>query len=298
MWNGGGGMTLTLTGAIDATQNNVQLSGDLDAQPGDLFRLDDELVEFGSYLAVDRQHAVSRSLCSFGRGVDGTTAASHTAGTELLGAVEAVESGTTSVIPAPFPSGGGGGGITMTVSDTDPGAIGAGNIWLQTDATGNNVSFQLYVRNATDDGWLTAGIADHVEDDIISHFWGVTDSTGERAGYVYLRADDGTGSGSARLQAYGAGEADLYVSGADGGVHLGQSVGAVGFYTGAGDPSVGIAAPLGSLYLRSDGQLWGKIASGDTDWSRIGTQAAFVANGSTVDQLRDALISSGLMAAS
>lgn len=99
-------MTLTIVGAIDASQNNVQLSGKLDAQPGDLFRLDDEVVTFGGHLAVDRQHAVSLSLVSLARGQEGTTAATHISGTELLGAVEAVVSGEATAQPAPFPAGG------------------------------------------------------------------------------------------------------------------------------------------------------------------------------------------------
>lgn len=139
-------MTLTIVGDITASQNNVQLSGDLIAQPGDLFRLGDEVVAFGGHLALDRQHAVSLSLVSLGRGEEGTTAASHVSGTDLLGAVEAVASGTDTDFPPPFAGGG------VFVQSSDPGAVGAGRLWVDTTTPGTSDQ-HLQRRNATDDGW-------------------------------------------------------------------------------------------------------------------------------------------------
>jgi hypothetical protein len=54
----------------------------------------------------------------------------------------------------------GGGGAACVISATDPGAIGAGNLWLQTN-TGYSTQ-QLWVRNDADDGWLiaAAGVSD------------------------------------------------------------------------------------------------------------------------------------------
>jgi hypothetical protein len=43
------------------------------------------------------------------------------------------------------------------VSDTDPGAIGAGREWLQTLLVEYAPETQLWVRNASDDGWLPVG---------------------------------------------------------------------------------------------------------------------------------------------
>ncbi len=45
--------------------------------------------------------------------------------------------------------GSGGGSGNIFVQNTDPGAIGAGNIWVNTGAS----PAELQIRNATDDGW-------------------------------------------------------------------------------------------------------------------------------------------------
>lgn len=57
-------------------------------------------------------------------------------------------------------AGGGGGGAQVFVQDTDPGAVGAGAIWVNTTSPGfipDGVRPAL-VRNATDDGWLEQGL--------------------------------------------------------------------------------------------------------------------------------------------
>lgn len=48
--------------------------------------------------------------------------------------------------------GGDGGGSPVTISETDPGAIGAGQMWLRLDPT-QSWAPMLYVRNQADDGW-------------------------------------------------------------------------------------------------------------------------------------------------
>jgi hypothetical protein len=65
-----------------------------------------------------------------------------------------------------------------TISDTDPGAIGAGNIWVRTDPTGS-YGPQLQVRNSTDDGWV-----DEANSGLIA---GLTayDNTGAASAIVY-----------------------------------------------------------------------------------------------------------------
>jgi hypothetical protein len=52
---------------------------------------------------------------------------------------------------------------------------------------------------------------------------------------------------------------------ADGGISLDD---AVGIFTGTNDPSIGVgeAAPIGSLWIRQNGQLYQKIGALDTDW--------------------------------
>lgn len=78
------------------------------------------------------------------------------------------------------------------------------------------------------------------------------------------------------LEAFNAdgGDAALFLSGQNGGVHLGFDVTVPGFFTGSADPSAasGVAAPLGSLYLRSGtAQLWLKTSAPNTGWTRMAT---------------------------
>lgn len=48
------------------------------------------------------------------------------------------------------------------------------------------------------------------------------------------------------------------------GIALGDTV---GIFYGNTDPSIiGEAAPIGSLYLKTDGTIWSKIGTQDTDW--------------------------------
>ncbi len=50
----------------------------------------------------------------------------------------------------------------------------------------------------------------------------------------------------------------------EGGINLDDLV---GIFAGSIDPSViGEAAPIGSLFIRSNGQLYQKINTGNTDW--------------------------------
>lgn len=49
--------------------------------------------------------------------------------------------------------GGGGGSQSAIISDTDPGAIGAGALWAHTDPT-QTYAPTIQVRNAANDGWL------------------------------------------------------------------------------------------------------------------------------------------------
>lgn len=117
---------------------------------------------------------------------------------------------------------------------------------------------------------------------------------------------DAAGGGGAALQG-GAGELGFH-----GGVaRLGGGSGNAGGFVGAAITAYGgQAAEPGELVIQTAGSLGvaGQVPTSDgnyTTWADLvavliagGHQAAHVANGSTVDQLRDALIAAGLMAAS
>lgn len=193
---------------------------------------------------------------------------------DTLPASHAVNATFTS---APAGSGGGGSGVTVTESATDPGAIGAGNFWvrLDPDQTWPPV---LYVRNAANTDWSDEtgsgnllGLTSYDDNDLIRAI--LYTYPGQIQGYLY----DDAGTQRAGLQIL------------EGGISI-TSLSALG-------------AIQASLALDSDGAT---IAVGAHKIRVTSTgafldnnpfaQAAHVADGSTVDQLRDALIASGLMA--
>ena len=62
------------------------------------------------------------------------------------------------------------------LSDTDPGAIGAGQMWLNTTVIAGTAMRPLMIRNATDDGWIPQGFATY-------------DGSGNLVGFVTSAAD-------------------------------------------------------------------------------------------------------------
>lgn len=83
----------------------MRLSAALTATPGELFRLEDEMVEFGGHNLVNRLR--DRKQVSFRRGVGGTTAVTHASGTTLLRVADAVASSASAETFAdPFSAGG------------------------------------------------------------------------------------------------------------------------------------------------------------------------------------------------
>lgn len=59
---------------------------------------------------------------------------------------------------------------TVAQQDTDPGAIGAGSIWVNTGlSVGQPVdTLPIFVRNATNDGWISQGLAYYVDGEVKS----------------------------------------------------------------------------------------------------------------------------------
>jgi hypothetical protein len=110
-------MSVTLSLNINATQTNVRLSDALDARPGDLFRLGDEVVSFGGYQL--RSH--DRRSVVFHRGKSQTTAASHAGGTVVRGVADGLAASVDESAPDPFTSGAG--GITVDNLTDAPTAV-------------------------------------------------------------------------------------------------------------------------------------------------------------------------------
>lgn len=217
------------------------------------------------------------------------------------------------------------------VSDVDPEAVGARNLWLNTA-----IYPQWFVRNEADDAWETAGPPgwSNANIGLISS----PDDTAELALH-----NDGQGQSvwyAEVISIQASGKVMLLDSG---GIHIGAA-GPV-LLSGTVDPSAGagIEATVGSVFLRyasgaTIGEFWLKTGGGDTAWNMLLADnanapgsigitagvglnlagsieiqmttpslllngdpfgpASHVGDGATVDDLRDALIASGLMAAS
>jgi hypothetical protein len=96
-------MARTLASNINATQQNVTLSAALTAKPGDLFKIDNEVVRFGDYGRTGRLKDSTKKKVVFHRGVQGTTAASHSSGAAVVGVSDAFTAGSSEALPGPFP---------------------------------------------------------------------------------------------------------------------------------------------------------------------------------------------------
>lgn len=175
----------------------------------------------------------------------------------------------------PGTNGTGGGGLTLTQSDTDPGAVGAGNLWLEVifgDPNADGGDGRLWVRNTTDDGWNSAGPFSFSDDTTTLL------ASPDDAAELQLRSSGHgsllSGGDSLKLS---VGSVGWYLDAA--GVHLGTGSGGPVFVTGSADPSAGggHAAPVGSVYLRVSGgvgSLWQKIGAAATDWEEAGGATA------------------------
>lgn len=143
-------------------------------------RIGDELIEVGAITGTD--------LSSLTRGSEGTTAASH-----LQGA------GVTLVLTAAgleaYVAQNGGGGSSAIISDTDPGAVGAGIIWINTADPGFGIPVNVrpwLIRNETNDGWIEQGIIHRDDTGQIRAFITVSDGA-----IVYEKLDaDGVQTGA------------------------------------------------------------------------------------------------------
>jgi hypothetical protein len=90
-------MAVTLAGNIGATQQEVTLSVGLIANPGDLFRLGDEVVEFGGY-----RPGMDSRYVSLRRGRAGTIPASHASGVALKAVTVVLTTSADEDPPSPF----------------------------------------------------------------------------------------------------------------------------------------------------------------------------------------------------
>jgi hypothetical protein len=81
-------MAVTLAVGISASDQNAVLSDPVDAVPGDMFRIGDEVVQFSGYGKVGRLPDHSRTRVIFQRGKAKTAAVSHSSGTAVNGVAD------------------------------------------------------------------------------------------------------------------------------------------------------------------------------------------------------------------
>lgn len=236
-------MTITLQEEIGPNQAMILVDHPEETSLDDMLQIDAE------YVVV---RSVSADSLLLGRGALGSTRVSHAVG--------------ATVSPAVI-------GSSVTLSPTDPGALGAGVLWLQTDPDDNFSTQQLWVRNEDDDGWLPVALGNSYSNNGFESagFWDRVSgneyaAVDIRAGQgVFLRyredpADNAT-IRSLRVDRYGVAVVSATTT-----VH--QLVGTV-------DPTVGggLVAEVGSTYHRNSGgtgELWLKTGAGDTAWSKGG----------------------------
>lgn len=165
-------------------------------------------------------------------------------------------------------------------SEADPGAVGAGHIWIRSGLPHGSA---MFVRSDADDEWLNllaanlneAGTA--VDSEVFVSDNAVTvaavDATGTNQAEIV--ANDGAIS-LTHITAAGLRQVILNETGLHVGVLGGDGAGGPVVLSGAADPSAasGLAAPEGSVYMRTTataGQVWIKTGAADTGWTRLAT---------------------------
>jgi hypothetical protein len=108
-------MPVTLAEAVDATRSILSLTAPVDCCPGDLYRLDSEMVEIGGHPRI-RGEATDHNLVSVKRGRAGTSAAPHAQGTVFAAVSDAYVTSEDEQPPVPIVGGDG--------STSIPGAVG------------------------------------------------------------------------------------------------------------------------------------------------------------------------------
>lgn len=173
---------------------------------------------------------------------------------------------------------------SVYVQSTDPGAVGAGRQWLRTDASLNaaNAYRQLYVRNAANSAWIESGIFHYDATGQLREEFSISDvglfvmhynATGKLVTEFVLR-ENGSGD-SFGIETYmfdGTTGALLGVHSFDPESYAMTFGGTTtNMLNGSVDPSAGggLAFPLGSIYMRSSGEVWTKTGAGATAWSRL-----------------------------
>lgn len=251
-------MALTLTSDVGLTDRTITITGTVPDSigPGYAFRLDDELLILTTFELEEVQYPVWRqldpdpNLWIVRRAQGSSTLATHSSGTAVRGAADAFTASTDEEPPANvFPAGGGGGSISVTdgtttvnpvtsirgavitegqagvagigtavVAGDDPGAIGAGNLWIQPHPTLGYA--RLVGRDASDANWIYLTPWIGTEND-----GSVTIATHDGQNQVYMNENEGVGMVSilhdiicqvatGNMRVFGLPSADPVVSGA------------------------------------------------------------------------------------
>jgi hypothetical protein len=116
-------MAVTLAATINSTTRNLTLSGAISGiTNGDLFLLEDELVEFDHFKTPRNPRLLDETKVVVTRGVAGTTKAGHDSGTAVQAAVLSYVASEDEAKPDPVGTGGSG-GVTVDNGTDPPAAV-------------------------------------------------------------------------------------------------------------------------------------------------------------------------------
>jgi hypothetical protein len=212
-----------------------------------------KLKDRGHEIAVETPTSTAERAPSTGGGsvsVEGITGDSVNPASTIRAAAVMDDSGTAVLLPVIFAA-------------DDPGAVGAGQLWLFVDA---NVAdhanqYQLFIRNTTDNGWLPIGVGD-TEGAIVVTAMGSDPEAWYARSVLTLRGRTGTGSGMGRA-GFTVYDSSDSIAGSllirdDGLVSLGSISGTTAISAGsvpitldatAGTVTIGVTAQAGSIVV-------------------------------------------------
>jgi hypothetical protein len=143
----------------------------------------------GHEIAVETPTSTAERAPSTGGGsvsVEGITGDSVNPASTIRAAAVMDDAGTAVLLPVIF-------------SADDPGAVGAGQLWLfvDTNVADHANQYQLFIRNTTDDGWLKVGVGDTEGGIVVTAMGGNAEAWYARS-VLTLRGRTNGGAGRAR----------------------------------------------------------------------------------------------------
>lgn len=240
---------VTLAANVSNTATTWPISAAL-ASSTQYLLVDDELAAVITPALRDSQREPVELFCEVQRGHAGVRAA-HLSGATL-----------TELESPPL---GSGDGTTPTFADADPGPLGPGAIWVQTEAGGGGFGYtQTWIRDALDVSWVAVGPAIVQDGPDGTTFMASPDGAFTMSLAVTGEVTNLPQGEITYLSSRSLKNADI----------LDLPTRATELREGTTDPSAGagLVAKLTSLYFRVNGtagEMWVKTGEADTAWTKL-----------------------------